>query len=128
MKKTFLFMLTAIVFGACQESMEDRCEREAKEFTRKNFPTMMTEDIRMDSMTFERSTHTIHYYYALTGSSDRADSYDKEDVKVKLRDGLKNITTLQTYKDEGYNFEYTYRSEKDPKVVYFNVLLTKKDY
>ena len=128
MKKTFLLVLTAIVFGACQESMEDRCEREAKEFTKRNCPTMIEAEIMIDSMTFERSTHTIHYYYKLTGNSDRADAYKADEVKTLLKNALKNTTSVQIYKDEGYSFEYTYRSEKDPKVIYFDVLLTKKDY
>ena len=128
MKKSFVLMLAAIIFGACQESFEDRCEREAKEFTRKNSPAMIAEEIMMDSMTFERATHTVHYYYKLTGHSDRADAYNKEDVAKALKEGLKNTTSLQIYKDEGFNFCYTYRSEKDPKTVYFEVLLTKKDY
>ena len=108
--------------------MEDRCEREAKEFTKRNCPTMIEAEIMIDSMTFERSTHTIHYYYKLTGNSDRADAYKADEVKTLLKNALKNTTSVQIYKDEGYSFEYTYRSEKDPKVIYFDVLLTKKDY
>ena len=128
MKKIILFVLTAFLFGACQESLEDRCEREAKEFTRRNCPTMITDEIMMDSMAFERATHTIHYYYKLTGNSDRADAYRKDEVKDLLRKALKNTTSVQNYKDEGYNFNYIYCSEKDPKTVWFKVLLTKKDY
>ncbi len=128
MKKTFLLLLAAAALGACQESMEDRCDREAKEFTRKNCPTMIADEIMMDSMAFERSTHTIHYYYKLTGNSDRADAYNKDEVKELLRKELKNTTAVQDYKDEGYSFEYSYRSAKDPNTVYFDVLLTKKDY
>ncbi len=128
MKKTILFMLTAVALGACQESMEDRCEREAREFTRKNCPSMIADEIMMDSMVFERATLTVHYYYKLTGHSDRADAFKADEVRKVLKDALKNTTTLQPYKDEGYSFAYTYRSEKDPKTVYFDVVLTKKDY
>ena len=41
---------------------------------------------------------------------------------------LKNTTSMKTYKDNGYNFAYTYRSEKDPKKILFETLLTKEDY
>ena len=128
MKKLFLFVLATLLCGACQESLEDRCEREAKEFTRKNCPVMIVEEIMMDSMTFVRASHTLHYYYKLTGNSDRADAYDKDEVAKRLKEALKNTTTLQMYKDEGYNFAYTYRSEKNPKTIWFDVVLTKKDY
>ena len=128
MKKSFLFVLTAILFAACQESLEDKCEREAKEFTRKNCPAMIAQEIMMDSMTFERATHTIHYYYKLTGQSDRSDAYNMEEAAKMLKEGLKNTTSVQTYKNEGYNFTYTYRSEKDPKTIWLEVKLSKKDY
>ena len=128
MKKSFLFVLTALLFAACQESLEDKCEREAKEFTRKNCPAMIAKEIMMDSMSFERATHTIHYYYKLTGQSDRADAYNKEEATKGLKEALKNTTSIQTYKNEGYNFVYTYRSEKDPKTIWLEVKLSKKDY
>ena len=128
MKKTFLFVLTAILFAACQESLEDKCEREAKEFTRKNCPSIIAQEIMMDSMTFERATHTLHYYYKLTGQSDRSDAYNMEEAAKMLKEGLKNTTAVQVYKDNGYNFTYTYRSEKDPKTIWLEVKLSKKDY
>ena len=128
MKKIFLFVLTTLTLGACQESMDERCEREAKEFTKKNCPSMVAPEIMMDSMTFEKATHTLHYYYKLTGNSDRSDAYNLENATQKLKDGLKNATSMQIYKDEGYNFLYTYRSEKNPEKVWMDILLTSKDY
>jgi hypothetical protein len=128
MKKLILFVLTALVTGACQESLEDKCEREAQEYTRRNCPAMVAPEIMMDSMTFERATHTIHYYYRLTGNSDRADAFKKDEATKVLKDGLKNTTSLQLYKDAGYNFTYTYRSEKDPKTVWMEMTFTEKDY
>ena len=128
MKKAFLFVLAGLLCGACQESLEDRCEREAKEYTKKNCPAMIADEIMMDSMTFDRATHTVHYYYKLTGNSDRADAFKKDEVTAALRDALRNTTALKIFKDAGYSFTYTYHSEKDPKVVWFDVLLTEKDY
>ena len=128
MKKIILFVMAAAVFSACQESLEDRCEREAKEYTRKNCPAMIAEEIMMDSMTFDKATHTIHYHYKLMGNSDQAGAYKKDEVRQLLKDALKNTMSVQVYKDEGYKFQYTYRSEKDPQVIWFDVVLTNKDY
>ncbi|MBR1388261.1 MAG: hypothetical protein IJ569_01410 [Prevotella sp.] len=108
--------------------MEDKCEREAKEYTRKNCPAMIAPEIMMDSMAFERATHTLHYYYKLTGNSDRADAFDKVQAKQVLKEGLKNATSQKEYKDLGYNFLYTYRSEKDPSTIWMEINLTPKDY
>ena len=128
MKKIILFVMAAAVFSACQESLEDRCEREAKEYTRKNCPAMIAGEIMMDSMTFDKATHTIHYHYKLMGNSDQAGAYKKDEVRQLLKDALKNTMSVQVYKDEGYKFQYTYRSEKDPQVIWFDVVLTNKDY
>ena len=128
MKKIVLFVLTALVFGACQESLEDKCEREAQEYTKRNCPSMVAPEIMLDSLTFERESHTIHYYYRLTGTSDRADAFKKDEATALLKNELKNTTSLQIYKDAGYNFTYTYRSEKDPKTIWMEMTFTAKDY
>ena len=71
MKKIIVFVCLAVFLAACQESLEDRCEREAKAYTAKNCPAKMEENVIIDSLTFERATHTLHYYYRLTGTADK---------------------------------------------------------
>ena len=59
MHDSFIFLSFVI---ACQESLEDRCAREAKEFTSaKNCPSKIEKNINIDSLTFERETR-IGYY------------------------------------------------------------------
>jgi hypothetical protein len=128
MKKIIVFVCLAVFLAACQESLEDRCEREAKAYTAKNCPAKMEENVIIDSLTFERATHTLHYYYRLTGTADKEGLLDSISAAKILKDGLKNSTSMKTYKDNGYNFAYTYRSEKNPKQVLFEVVLTEKDY
>ena len=128
MKKIIVFATLALFMVSCQESLEDRCAREAKEYTAKNCPAKMDTNIIMDSLTFEKSTHTLHYYYRLTGIADKEGALDSIDAKKLLKDMLKNTTSMKTYKDNGYSFAYTYRSEKDPKKILFETLLTKEDY
>ena len=128
MKKVFVFACLALLFTACQESLEDRCAREAKAYTAKNCPAKMEENIIIDSLTFERATHTLHYYYRMTGIADKEDALDTVAAKKILKDGLKNTTSMKIYKDNDYNFAYTYHSSKDPKKVLFEVTFTKNDY
>ena len=128
MKKVFVFACLALLFAACQESLEDRCAREAKEYTAKNCPAKMGENIILDSLTFEKGTHTLHYYYRLTDLADKEGILDSVEATKTLKDGLKNTTAMKTYKDNGYNFTYTYHSSKDPKKVLFEATFTKKDY
>ena len=128
MKKVFVFACLALLFAACQESLEDRCAREAKAYTAKNCPAKMEENIILDSLTFEKATHTLHYYYRLTGIADKEGALDSTGARKALQDGLKNTTAMKTYKDNGYNFTYTYFSSKDPTKVLFEATFTKKDY
>ena len=128
MKKIIVFATLALFLTACQESLEDKCAREAKEYTAKNCPAKMEENIILDSLTFEKATHTLHYYYRMTGIADKENAIDTTAAAQILKDGLKNTTAMKIYKDNGYNFTYTYRSEKDPQKTLFEVVLTEKDY
>ena len=128
MKKVILFVLTVLILCACQESLEDKCARECVEFTKRKCPSAVAQDIVVDSMTFERASHTVQYYYKLTGTSDRIDAYPKDQAKELLKNALKNTTQLMVYKEAGYSFRYIYYSEKNPKTVYMDILLTEKDY
>ena len=128
MKKLCIMASFALFLIACQESLEDRCAREAKEFTRKNCPSKIEKNINIDSLTFERETHTLHYYYTLTGNADREGVMEEINGLNILKENLRNSTAMKVYKENHYNFTYTYHSEKDPKKVLLEVTLTDKDY
>jgi phosphosulfolactate synthase (CoM biosynthesis protein A) len=128
MKKLCMIASFALFLTACQESLEDRCAREAKEFTRKNCPSKIEKNINIDSLIFERETHTLHYYYTLTGNADREGVMEEINGLDILKENLKNSTAMKVYKENHYNFTYTYHSEKDPKKVLLEVTLTDKDY
>ena len=128
MKKGILFMLAVLILSACQESLEDKCARECVEFTKRKCPSPVAQDMIIDSMTFEASTHTLHYYYTLTGVADSAGVLDPSVARKTLLSGLKNTTSMGAYKEAGYQFVYTYRSQKNPETVYFETVFSKKDY
>jgi ADP-ribose pyrophosphatase YjhB (NUDIX family) len=128
MKNLWVLGVLALIFAGCQESLEDRCERETKEITAKRCPMVLDQNTTMDSITFDRNTHTLHYYYKLTGAADRGDLLEKTDAKGTLLKALKNNTETQMYKENKYNFTYTFRSEKDPNKIWLEVTFTEKDY
>ena len=84
--------------------------------------------MRIDSLTFERKTHTLHYHYTLTGFADQEGVLEAANAINVLKKELKNTTTMKTYKDNKYNFRYTYRSQKDPQKIWLEVTFTEKDY
>ena len=84
----------------CQESLEERCEREAREYTEKHCPTPVAKDVVMDSMTFDKATHTITYAYTLTGQLDDSAVVEGAHSRDLLLQEIKNSawTTRQWWR------------------------------
>ena len=55
MKRTVFLLAIVALLVACQESLEDRCAREAKEYTEKKCPTLVIKDVTLDSLRFEKA-------------------------------------------------------------------------
>ena len=128
MKKAVLLIMSIMLLTACQESLEDRCAREAKEFTEKNCPRAVDKEIVLDSMAFEKSTHTISYLYTLMGTLDDPQRIDSKHFRELLLMEVKNSTNLKLYKDAGYSFRYCYYSEKENGTKLFEATFRKSDY
>ncbi len=129
MKKTiFAAMAALLALTACQESLEDRAAREAKEYTVKNCPAQIEENITIDSLAFDRSTHTMCYYYTLMGAADNKEAIENSNPRDVLLKSIRNSTSVKTYKDAGYSFKYTYFSAKDKGKVLYTVTFKKGDY
>ena len=128
MKKIWTFAVFLSLLAACQESLEDKCEREAKDYTRRNCPMKMDNNSILDSLVFERSTHTIHYYYTLTGFADQDSILEKVNAVEVLRDEVKNSTALRIYKENKIRVAYTYDSQKDHQTIRKQEVLTNKNY
>lgn len=128
MKRIILPIAALLLTTSCQDSLEDKAEKEAKTYTRKNCPVALTDNITLDSMTFDRATHTFGYYYTMSGKLDSDQSEHFELMRSQLLSGLKNMTAARTYMDEGYAFRYVYRSQSEPGTVRFETLFTESDY
>lgn len=127
MKKYLFVALLSVMFMSCHESLEERAERETKEFTKKNCPMSVSENIINDSMTFEKDTRTIHYYYSLKGRADTT-AIDMKKAKEELVKGVKDATGIRKYKENDFNFAYTYHSTKNKGQVLIKIRVTPEDY
>lgn len=130
MKKVLLGAVIAVSAMACQESLEDRAARECREYTEQKCPTPTVNNTRMDSLVFEKGTHTFHYYYTFSGLADNAAAINlqKKQLREMLRNALRAETSVKNYKDAGYNFRYTYHSMAQPNVVLLDEIFNQKDY
>lgn len=119
-----------LLLTACHESLEDRAAREAREYTQKNCPTPVVQNTRTDSLTVDKATRTIGYWYTLCGKADNPEGVKNQQQKLRgvLLSGLKASTQLKLYKDAGFNIRYVYHSEKNPKLVLLDFTFSQKDY
>jgi hypothetical protein len=113
------------LFLACQESLEDRAEREAREYTRKFCPTPSVNYTRTDSVVFYKSTRVYTYYCSFTDAMDNKDIIDqnKEQITESLRSVIKNSTTMKPYLDAGFKFRYVCHSSEEPTKVLLDITL-----
>ena len=126
-RKTIMLAAAALALSACQESLEDRAAREAKEYTEKNCPVQINEAIVTDSMTFDKQTLTLHYYLSVKGPADTTAIANSE-IKEDMIKALRGTTSVRPYKEAGYNFMYTFHSTKHPGKKLFETNITKNDY
>ena len=117
-----------LLLCACQETLEERCVREAKEYTKKNCPAPIGNGVTIDSMSFDVATHTLIYLYTLDGAADDSTVIHNSNPKDLMLQQLKNATSMKPYKDAGYNFRYTYYSTKHKGTKLFEVTFQEKDY
>ena len=134
MKKTILYTLfllsTLGIFSSCQESKGERFEREAKEFTQKNCPSISSDGlIRTDSMVCHNDgKKDMQYFYTiLNEETEDVLLRNQENVRVELHRGIINSVDMRHQKEAGLNFHYICRSSKTGKEV-LHFVFTPQDY
>ena len=128
MKNSIIFFMLTAIMVSCQETLEERATREARDYTEKHCPAPIAHQVTMDSMTFDKSTHTLGYYYTLSGTLDDSTYIKQNNPYEMLLQQLKNSTNLKIYKDEGYNFRYVYNSQKHKGAILFDEIFKSKNY
>ena len=128
MKKIVYLLFAVCLLTACQESFEDRCAREAKEFTKKKCPAVINQNTIIDSMTFNKQTWTVRYYYSLSGNADNAMAIQQTNPRELLFNEVKNSTALKGAREHEYNIRYVYYSTANKGMVLYETTFTATDY
>lgn len=94
---------------ACTESLEDRAERECKEFTEKNCPCPLNNGISYDSVTFARDSHTIHHFYSVSGKGDNPAVFEahKKEILNAQEKAIREDISSKRYRDAGFSIAVT---------------------
>lgn len=117
-----IILFTAVaLFSSCKpDSFADKMVRETRENTEKLCPMEVDQDTMLDSMSFDKKSHTLYYYYSLHGFLD-FDSLYTDDVVAAHRETLikdiRQSVTLRDVKKEKANFKCIYLSASTGKVL-----------
>ena len=104
MKKINTTLLLGALLGFCAchfESFDERCAREAREYTEKQCPRRMDQYTLMDSLTYDDHSRTLNYYYTLEGVLDNDTVMNAQaceslkDLLRKKRSQLRGFEVLQ---------------------------------
>ena len=101
--------------------------------TENKCPMFVAGDLLLDSIVFDIPTLTQTQYFRFMRRSDDdsimdAKLNDTQQLRRILISELKNAPSYKPLLERGYNFRYIYRSNRNPDKIYFETLLTKKDY
>ena len=121
--------MTVMMVG-CQESLEDRAAREVDEYTQKFCPVKVNDNTFLDSMTFDKNTHTlVNHFSILTDSTSAQRAVEKADlIKSQLIEEVRNDTSKKRFKEEGYSFRFVARSYEDKSVILYDNTIGPEDY
>lgn len=126
-RKIYTILMMTTLLASCQETLEERAARESRDYTEKHCPAPVAYQVTMDSMTFDKVSHTFGYYYSLSGTLDDSAYIKQNNPRDMLLQQVKNSTNLKMYKDAEYGFRYVYMSTKN-KATLFDVTFKQKDY
>ena len=125
MKRLILWGVAAVCLTACYESMEERAAREAREYTEKNCPTPPSENTILDSLTFDKATHTFCHHHRLIGAAD-IDASIFEAKRAQIHEGLvrevRGNLNYKIYLEEGYHFAFLSRSGSSGEVLFVDTV------
>ena len=130
MQRIFIVATTVLALMSCHENLEDRCVREAKEYTEKYCPTPVVNSTRTDSVTFDKATKTYKYFCSFVDELDNPEIVKRNSQKLHslLIKEIKDNTSIKKLKEANYNFAYIIHSSKNPNKVLYQQTIRVKDY
>lgn len=119
-----IITLSFLAIGCKKETIQDRAEKEAYEFTRRYCPTPTINNWSTDSIVYNRNKNVYTYYCKFYGILDDQAIIDENSDKIKdiLYKAITESTTMKPYLESGMHFRYVCRSSSRKDVVLFEVL------
>lgn len=101
---------TMFLLPSCHRAtLEEQCAEMVKK-ERRRLPRNVTTGVVLDSMKYDRRSHTLVYYHTMNDSiyTPEMISYGKSQLHQQLLVEISNSVALKRLKDEGLSFRYVY--------------------
>ena len=112
-------VLIALLFSSCQETLEEKAERQARDYTRKCCQITIGKDARTDGIGFDTQSKVYYYYISFFNSLD--DEYivneNKDRFAQMLTQSIKDSPGQRSFLEAGFRFKYICHSGSNPKKV-----------
>lgn len=125
-----LLILLCIFLSCKQETLEQRAQREAKDFTERECPTPWVNDTSIDSLTFSIEKKAFYYHYSFRNNLENKRIIDslKANLHGELVKSIANETRSKTYKDAGYSFIYIAHAKSNPSKIVYKDTIKAEEY
>lgn len=121
-------MAATALLTACQESLEERAAREARELTETKCPMPIDDNIMLDSVVFDIPSLTQTQYFCVFNALDNDSLFELTDSRALLIAELKNSPSYRPLMERGVSFRYVYQSRKRAGHVLLDMTLRPEDY
>ena len=128
MKKNFLFLsvLLLSLTGCKKETFDERVEAEVMQFNKKEAPKRLDTYTTFDSMTYDRNTLELGYYYTIESDADIS-IFPKDKMREELLRNLRTSIQLKQHKERGLIFRYKYYLKRTGETI-IDCTFTPEEY
>lgn len=131
MKNIHLIAVFALIFStlltSCQGNFDQRLQQEAAQYTAKSCPQEPEPGTRLDSLTYNPSTHVYTLYYSVSSANEAILREQSALLHHMLRQRLVDNTDYKEIKDHGVTFAYVYRSQQTG-ATFYTTEISKEEY
>ncbi len=119
MKNIAITILAVLLLTACHPGKQDQLAQDAAKIDR-SCPTMLGDDVRMDSVRYSPKADEFCYFYTLIGQEADAEAVaaKKNYLEQEIPAQLKNLVEMKAYKDAGVTMVYTYYAEETKRELF----------
>ena len=112
------FSLFLCTLAACQESFDQRLQRESKDYTANHCPQEAESGTRLDSLTYDMKSRTYTMWYTLDGANEEIFCENLSQIHEQLLLRVETDEKNKPMKEHQVNFRFVYRSQKSGSTIY----------